>query len=268
MPYPDFLCIGAQKAGTTWLQSMLEQRPDIFMGPFKEYQYFNSLFVPRHRAWTAWHVANSVKNALRSHVSNGGFDVNYIKRLVSIADKEFMFTEEWYQYIFNGPGALNKLRGDVTPEYSTLPLSGVRYVKDKIPNAKVIYIIRDPVDRAKSQIRMNVERGQVVDGDYINWDVLNRGDYKSYICRWDQVFGDQVMYIPYRHLSQRPMAVLREIENHLDLPFFEYKNSESRVHVSKASSIPDDVSNDLQDRLSEQYTFLRSRFGEEFVENI
>ena len=45
MNTPDFLCIGAQKGGTTWLFEVLSENREIWLGPFKEAQYFNSLFV-------------------------------------------------------------------------------------------------------------------------------------------------------------------------------------------------------------------------------
>ena len=38
---PDFICIGAQKAGTTWLYWQLAAHPDFWMPPRKEIHYFN-----------------------------------------------------------------------------------------------------------------------------------------------------------------------------------------------------------------------------------
>src|SRR2546423_4071056 len=40
---PDFLCIGAQKAGTSWLYHQLNSHPDFWMPPVKELRYFDSL---------------------------------------------------------------------------------------------------------------------------------------------------------------------------------------------------------------------------------
>lgn len=42
MVFPDFLCVGAQKAGTTWLHANLSKHPDIFLPEMKELHYFNS----------------------------------------------------------------------------------------------------------------------------------------------------------------------------------------------------------------------------------
>src|SRR5262245_62109605 len=40
---PDFLFVGAQKAGTSWLYGQLERHPDFWMPPVKELHYLNSL---------------------------------------------------------------------------------------------------------------------------------------------------------------------------------------------------------------------------------
>jgi hypothetical protein len=40
---PDFLCVGAQKAGTSWLYRQLEPHPDFWMPPVKELHYFDQL---------------------------------------------------------------------------------------------------------------------------------------------------------------------------------------------------------------------------------
>ncbi len=41
--YPDFLCVGAQKAGTSWLYRQLEPHPDFWMPPVKELHYLDNL---------------------------------------------------------------------------------------------------------------------------------------------------------------------------------------------------------------------------------
>ena len=41
---PDILCIGAQKAGTSWLHVTLATRRDIWVPPFKELHFFDHNF--------------------------------------------------------------------------------------------------------------------------------------------------------------------------------------------------------------------------------
>src|SRR5689334_15761196 len=58
---PDFLCVGAQKAGTGWLYEQLRSHPDFWMPPVKELHYFD-------RAWRSPRVspAEKQRNALRN----------------------------------------------------------------------------------------------------------------------------------------------------------------------------------------------------------
>ena len=45
---PDFLCVGAQKAGTSWLYHQLNSHPDFWMPPIKELGYFDQMSHSRH----------------------------------------------------------------------------------------------------------------------------------------------------------------------------------------------------------------------------
>ena len=44
---PDFLVIGAQRAGTTWLHRVLRQHPSLWLPPVKELHYFDRLETKR-----------------------------------------------------------------------------------------------------------------------------------------------------------------------------------------------------------------------------
>ncbi|MEO0720491.1 MAG: hypothetical protein AAFZ06_16685, partial [Pseudomonadota bacterium] len=49
---PSFFCIGAQKAGTSWLQAMFDRHPDIHVPFVKEVHYWDTVRAPfagRHR---------------------------------------------------------------------------------------------------------------------------------------------------------------------------------------------------------------------------
>ncbi|MGI9602766.1 MAG: phytanoyl-CoA dioxygenase family protein [Acidimicrobiales bacterium] len=43
-PTPRFVCVGIEKCGTTTLHALLDQRPDVYLGRFKEHFYFNRSF--------------------------------------------------------------------------------------------------------------------------------------------------------------------------------------------------------------------------------
>ena len=46
--FPDFLIIGPQRTGTTWLHRNLKEHPQVFVPFQKEIYYFNNLPQPTH----------------------------------------------------------------------------------------------------------------------------------------------------------------------------------------------------------------------------
>ena len=104
---PHFLCIGSQKAGTSWLFEQIRQHPDIWMPPIKELHYFDHLYCEENRKWTKWHIEESAKRIIKIHASRPKIDLGYIKYIVSLTSGS-MFDEAWYEKAFNRPNAKNK----------------------------------------------------------------------------------------------------------------------------------------------------------------
>jgi hypothetical protein len=122
-PLPDFLILGAQKAATTALYAYLRWHPGITGPSWKEVSYFD-----RHYArGEAWYRANLP--ALPRH------------RLI----------ERRY--------GRRPLVGEASPSYLFHPLAPQR-VAGLIPSARLIAVLRDPVDRAFSQYQHEVALGR------------------------------------------------------------------------------------------------------------
>ncbi len=277
MSNPDFLCIGAQKAGTTWLHSMLDQRPDIHMGPFKETHFFNHRFIPEHRKWTRWHVRMGVKKALKEHLrTEGAPNHSYLALLSELVDPKLMFSDEWYKRFYSHKSGIERICGDITPEYCALPAHGISYLKEFCRTPKIIYIIRDPYQRALSQLRMAASRKYKNKRIGIDWlslvdgtPIMHRGDYRSYIPNWESIFGtENILYIPFKDISKNSKAVMTAVESHLGLSPFTYSVMSSRVHATRSARIPRKARRQVEVLVQDQYPFLRSRFGEEFLNRI
>src|ERR1700749_4313420 len=87
--FPDFLCIGAQKAGTTWLDSNLRRHPDVWLPPLKELHYFNSVHINGHLKWNLKHRCNHRQTLLRRYMQKtapSNYDYRLIARLADIVD--------------------------------------------------------------------------------------------------------------------------------------------------------------------------------------
>ncbi len=270
---PSFLCIGAQKAATSWLWVMLRQHPQVWMPPLKEIHFFDHLYIPENRAWTPSHIKKGVTEALKWHVENETINLDHFKYLVDLAMVN-PFTEDWYRFCYNRTTAKGKILGDITPEYCTLPEEGVEYVKQLLgSNLKIIYLIRNPVERAISQLKMNLtRRGQ--EGENENFwiaaakqpVIYQRGDYETYIPRWESIFPkENILYLPYRQVKADPARLLAGIEDHLGIPHHAgFKGISNRVHKTKETRVPNGVVAYLDELLASQSSFLKSRFGEKF----
>lgn len=138
---PDFLCIGAQKAGTTWLYEQLASHPDFWMPPRKELHYLTS----RGHA--------SVKARLRHRDER---DTRFMEKLERLGRQPWLDLEGYGQ-LFTAKGSL--LSGDITPAYSMLPGEIIHLVMQQFPKLKVLFLARDPVERAWSQLWLGVRTG-------------------------------------------------------------------------------------------------------------
>ena len=120
---PDFLVIGAQKAGTTSLGWFLRLHPDIFWVPRAEMHYFDRDYDRGLKWYRSWFERRSVMEA---HERRTG-------RLARAGEK--------------------------TPAYLVLP-DGPDRVAGDLPDVRLVVSLRDPVRRAYSQWSMNVRVGR------------------------------------------------------------------------------------------------------------
>lgn len=278
MSLPSFLVIGAQKAGTSWLWVALRQSPHVWMPPVKELHFFDHLFVPQVRSWTQHHIRGAIDKALKWHVErpHGHLDYEFIRYMCDLASNQ-VFTEAWYRRAYSRPGSAGKVLGDITPEYSTIGPDGIAYIKSLMPDVKIVYIIRDPVSRALSQVRMSFDRKHIVapsptqwQEQIAAWDVSQRGDYATYIPQWRAAFPDsQLLFLPYKQLEREPSKTLAEVERFINAtPYADYKDLSSRVHSTKPVPTPPEVAADLRHRFAAQYDFLGKQFSSEFLAQI
>lgn len=274
---PHFLCIGAQKAATSWLWAMLRQNPKIWMPPIKEIHFFDHVHIPENRVWTLGHIRHGVTENLKWHVQNNVINFDHFRFLIDMGTKD-TFTESWYRACFDRPGARGKLVGDITPEYSTLPESGVQHVRDLLgPDLRIIYIIRNPIERALSQLKMNLTRRGLQNENEDFWlseaknpVIFQRGDYKTYIPRWEKVFPrENLLYLPYGNVEHDPARLLSSVEDHIGVDHLTgYNDLGARIHKTKETKVPKSVEAYLGDTLAPQVSFLEEHFGPGFCRQI
>jgi hypothetical protein len=138
--FPDVLCIGAQKAGTTWLHHHLQRLPGIWASPVKEFHHFDSLGqIAAFETWkqtTALDLFAHASTELHDFALRLGFPLN---------------GAGWGAYLDLFQAApTDQVAMDFTPAYATLDEETVQEMSRVMPDVRVLFILRDPVERALS----------------------------------------------------------------------------------------------------------------------
>lgn len=124
MTYPNFIILGAAKAGTTSLYHYLQQHPQVYMSPVKEANYF----------------------AYRVGGDPYGRDLLFPIQ-----------SEGAYRALFDGVGDELAI-GEASPIYLE-NFDTAASLHELLPQVKLIAILRDPVERALSSYAMRVRKG-------------------------------------------------------------------------------------------------------------
>lgn len=234
---PHYLCIGMQKAGTTWLSDRLKQHPGIYPPALKEPHYFDGLhYWPKLHQDAGSPIAHQtlVTNMLSSVLDNLSYSLDNMKTALDersdnayrilewaqklVALREAPASPEWYEKIFAGAPE-GALCGDFSADTYMLDRSGIDKVLEWNPDAKIILMLRDPVDRDWSQIRMMYEPGGIPLEDWLEQPVLEgRQEYEQILTRWEAAFGSRMHIEFYDHIRSEPDALLDRIVEFLELP--------------------------------------------------
>lgn len=163
---PNFFIVGAAKAGTTSMYEYLEQHPDVYMATLKEPHWFSR-------------VAPNPSRRVRPVTS-----------------------EEEYARLFDGWRG-ERAVGEASPSY-LWDEEAPRRIKQAVPEARIIVLLREPVSRAFSHYLMDVYDGrqslpfhEALKEDHANpekgWGVSNLyvdlGLYCEQLRRYFECFG-------------------------------------------------------------------------------
>jgi len=255
---PHFLGIGAPKTATTWLDYCLSQHSQIWIPPWKELDYFSRCeksineFMRLCRRELPLFVKETIKGrrlekpfytfrALWTHLppQHPLFVLIhmllyfpylfYCLAMQNNTDKLRWYTkfflgrlkmnpEKWYTSLFEPTG--QQICGEFTPIYSAVSESSIAYMLSFNKDIRIIYLIRNPIERDWSHISMHTSNAY---GSLSLWDfqryhwVQQYNDYlrtlKKYLkkcCSRKLVLGIlRGHFIPSRLLSGRCARVSR-----------------------------------------------------------
>lgn len=186
----DILCIGCQKGSTSWLHSVLACHPDTYAFP-------NS--------------APATSTDKEAHF----WDWNHHRGA------------EWYRQLMTPPQP-HRLSMDFTPEYAFLPDHKIAECKALNPGAKIIYILRDPLARAVSALKMHMlwrfgrDHDAPLQLDETFFELIGKArldPHGSYVRNWSnwKRHYDDILVLNYEDFHNARAESVTRVMDHLGL---------------------------------------------------
>ena len=268
-PKTFLLGVGAQKAGTTWVHHYLAGSPQFVRGYRKEYHVFDSSDL----ADAPWLGRNlDMAQAELDKLRRGEpADPVHLHRAAMIADPEFYF--DYFTGLLRGRPRF-RATADVTPEYAVLPVERLTSIRDGFAARKVrtaaLFLMRDPVDRIWSQVRMQegrrpgrfpVPADQMVERLYDDPRYEQFSRYETTMRHLEAVWERaDIHYGFYEELfhEDEVRAICGLVGVEYRTPDFEKK---SNVSSGKAvAALPDEVVSRVATHLADTYHAVATRF--------
>ena len=193
-------CVGATKAGTSWLYRYLHDHPDCVMPAVKEAHYWDTFDAgSRDRQLVNFRVrlrelradkTNAASEGRKWQVDNLDRRINQMKSLLAVLEGSRNGDAAYLDWV-QGDHDTAVLTGDMTPNYATLDDEILARMRDAAPTSKFLFLIRDPLDRLWSHIRMQARRQRQPHEIYekksnnILHRMLNRGQETHILDRGD-----------------------------------------------------------------------------------
>lgn len=226
---PNLVVIGAMKCGTSALHRMLAAHPAISMAAVKE--------------------ANFFIGAERSSASRG----------TSWRDGQWCRGLEWYSSLFDPSFPV---RGESSPGYTSPDhLQAAPRMRAVVPEARLVYLVRDPADRACSQFRHHVrEKDELRPADEALLDPASqyvlRSRYHARLRPYlDRFPREQILVVVQERLREQPTEELSRILRHVGL-------GEAPVRTPPAPAVRSSPNGDCLPRR------LREQFYEEVADDV
>jgi len=157
---PDFICIGMGRSGTGWLFEQVRSHPDFWMPPAKEFAYL------KHESTTVrpgiggraekfgrkLERASSASSRLQPRDLR---DIQFLQELMAEAGNK----RDLRRYVSLFRFKADALSGEITPGYCLLEPEVIAQLAVATPEARIVLLIREPLERMWSAICKRLRHG-------------------------------------------------------------------------------------------------------------
>jgi hypothetical protein len=252
--FPDFLVIGPQRTGTTWLHENLRDHPDIFWPRLKEIFFFSRLKQPDHPKFRS--------NQLSWYLDQ-------------FHDAPWMWAIKTF-FCLRASGRLYRPRvfGEATASYAAMDRDLIEEVVALNPDVRAIMMVRNPVERAWSHAKKDLvrNRGRAFSdvGDE-EWREFFSDPYQRRCAQYAENFDNWSACLKPGHLmlgrfddiGSRPEQLLLEVMRFLGVdadPRYLGRAVREAVNPTAGEAVPEKHRLFLEQLLGEDIENLAARF--------
>jgi hypothetical protein len=272
-------CIGATKAGTSWLYEYLYAHSECHLRSIKELRYFdtveNGLFdrEMRRKRKTAESLRNRMLSSPKARMAGLTAKLQDVLEYQAVLAQGVSGDKAYLAYLTAGAKGAG-LVADITPSYALLSKEQLGHMASVAPNARFLYLLRDPVARLWSHVRMVATRGAksldaVPDACFALLEqVLNgresgmtaRGDYAATLGRLRQAVDPSRLMVMFMEDMLTPKGLARLCE----FLGIGYSGAafDQPVHVGQALAMQPAQTERARVLLRPQYEFVARHFSD------
>lgn len=213
--------VGAAKSGTSWLYRYLAEHPECHLRTIKELHFFDA----RDLGNRDWYLRDMARKAealeRRIAASEATAPVDDIVRLADLRLYARVLERgetEGYLAFLMEERAEERVVGDITPGYSLLSEKTLREMAGLSADVRFVYVMRDPVERLWSHVRMVARRrargdlrrqaGRILDKVLVGGEthISERGDYSGTVERLKAAVPPERLFLcTYEELLTQPV---------------------------------------------------------------
>jgi len=241
--FPNFLIIGPQRTGTTWLYHNLKTHPQILMPGIKEMYYFSTLGQPDHKHFRY------------------PFLEDYLAEFRDSPRRRLKRHYDSFRY--HGRLFQPKVRGEATATYARLSPAVIRQITELQPDIKAVLMVRDPVERGWSHAKKDLQRlGADLSSSSECLKFIQKSsqrelaDYALISKHWGSALRKGNLFCgDYRMLAAQPVALLTKIATFLGVdpePCERGRHLGERVNPTTEVPMPDGLREALEELFAEE----------------
>ena len=186
-------------------------------------------------------------------------------------------TDDGYRALMTPPPG--KTGGEVTPAYARLDEEAVSRVRRVLPQARIIFLLRDPISRMWSQMGMHWRKAENTDVGQAGSPTLFRflekehpyrnSDYLTTLSIWERHYPSEQIHIDFlERIAEAPSAVLTDIFRFIGVDPHDSRGvpaPSTPKNVGRTPPMPDDIGRFLARRYLEPCRAYHRRFDNSYT---